>query len=295
MKPTSSSYSQLAKDIEKSLRTLIHERVKEPKAKEIYEYALFPPGKLFRPLLAYSLALDIDPEIQRAPKGRYGLTDIELFSAALEIHHVYTLCHDDLPCMDDDDFRRGKPSLHKAYSEGEALLIGDGLLNLSYEILFHLQHTQGQKLGQYFAAKLGADGLIHGQKKDLSGEMKRSLNDLLETHRLKTGRLLEVSLWGGYLLATREFDTSKAQTIEELGVALGLVFQLLDDLGELCEDERLGEHEQDINPWPQPQTFDSCLETTSQELDNVERNVHELGLAGGHLADTLSQYFQKIQ
>ena len=163
----------------------------------------------------------------------------------MEIHHAYTLVHDDLPCMDDDAVRRGRPSTHRQFGEWQALLAGDGLSTLSYRALSLIKSPQLPRLLRYTSWALGPKGLIGGQHLDLSGEMTRSFSQLMATHKLKTSRLMQVALVGSGLL-TEGADLRTLKTPHRLGEYLGISFQLLDDLGELG-DEQLPARESQIN------------------------------------------------
>lgn len=206
-------------------------------------YACIPAGKLFRPKLMLASYLDFshDKEI-----GQH----IYELSCALEIHHSYTLAHDDLPCMDDDDMRRGRPSLHKKYSEWEAVLSGDALLIKSFDLIIQSRHQCSISMLTLFSKLLGAEGLIHGQYLDLSGEMTLSFSNLATTHILKTSRLLQASLLLGYLSSLKdeqEISKSIGFQLYKLGKHLGLCFQFLDDLLEFSKE--LSKHEQEVSPW----------------------------------------------
>ncbi|MGK0367665.1 MAG: geranylgeranyl pyrophosphate synthase, partial [Thermoproteota archaeon] len=161
-------------------------------------YASLPAGKLFRPLLACAIANDIN----NGPVEN----NLFNFAIALELHHTYTLIHDDLPCMDDDDIRRGRPSTHKKFNEWIAILTGDGLLNLSYRALAEIDHPSLSSLIKFFSWALGPKGLIQGQVFDLSEDCQKSFTRLLRMHELKTGRLLQVAILGATLLSN-EPDT----------------------------------------------------------------------------------------
>ncbi len=164
-------------------------------SKDVYHYSLFPAGKLFRPTLAAKLYEDLT-----------GLTDftvkdpLPLLCVALEWHHVYSLIHDDLPCMDDDDFRRGRESSHKKFNEWKALLAGDGLINATYYLLSKIKHPRAQDLISFASWSLGPKGLIHGQELDLSCK-DISFKDVIRIHELKTGRLMQLACVGTHYLA----------------------------------------------------------------------------------------------
>jgi geranylgeranyl pyrophosphate synthase len=208
-----------------------------------YRYAVLPPGKLFRPQLVASLAHDLGVN-QLSLHGHHYL------ASSVELHHAYSLAHDDLPCMDDDDMRRGRPSLHRQYNEWSAVLVGDGLLNASYRLIANIQSPAANQLFRYFSWALGPKGLIQGQVMDLGLEATSSFDALIKTHLLKTSRLIQVSLVGATLLVPHKNQSpfKQCKRMHRAGEALGIIFQLLDDLSELTE--KLSPHELSITPWP---------------------------------------------
>ncbi len=252
------------------------------KLQKAMEYSVVPAGKLFRPNLALAMYRDF---------GKYKdiNSDILHYCAFLEFHHAYSLVHDDLPSMDDDDFRRGRPSTHKVYGEWMGILTGDALLSASFECLTKIKHQKAMDLLKFGTWALGPKGLILGQVYDLSGQINESIQDLLTTHLLKTGRLIQCSLLGGYVLATGDYSYLSIKRYLRMGKSLGLVFQLIDDLSELADAE-LGAHEQEINHWMDH----------SKELSQIlQKNLAELqeSLEEGHteLKKVLQGYFKKMK
>lgn len=241
---------------------------------EIYGYSLFPAGKLFRPRLAYAMAIDLGIQESDFTVKH----PISLLASSIEMHHVYTLIHDDLPCMDDDDIRRGRPSAHKQFNEWMAVLAGDGLLNASFQLLSQIENPHLSQLLRFYSWATGPKGLILGQMMDLNQEADQSLTKLIEIHRLKTSRLIQVSLCGPAILLK---DKKEFMTSYRLGDALGVLFQLIDDLSEL--GEHLGQHELAINPWVKNsaqtlnafQLYFSKVETNLQKLSQTRRIVSE--------------------
>ena len=211
---------------------------------DVIKYSVFPTGKLFRPLLVHCLASDLG---EITPSHEY-------LAMAIELHHTYTLIHDDLPAMDDDDFRRGRASSHKKFSEWQAILAGDALLNLSYEYLTNIENPihLGNVL-KLFTKACGPKGLVLGQIKDL-GEENSTFEDLMHIHRLKTAELIMLCLSAGAILSDK---SELISPLDRLGLALGENFQLLDDLGELTEN--INQHERDINPFLKFNSL-TCLE-----------------------------------
>ena len=217
------------------------------KISDVYLYACLPGGKLFRPHLVWSVFQDLNPT-----QAQSSSTDLNsnhaLMSSAVELHHTYTLLHDDLPAMDNDLTRRGKACTHIAFGEWQALLAGDGLLNISYQLLSKIKHPRFQDLFKLFSWALGPKGLIHGQVMDLAHEMTQSFNNTLRTHELKTARLIQVAILGSAIIANEKADNKKEKMLWKYSRLLGVNFQLIDDLSELAESE-LSQHEKDVNPW----------------------------------------------
>lgn len=189
-------------------------------------YSLLSPGKRIRPLLT--------------------LLTTELFSkenidkalvpaCALEIVHTYSLIHDDLPCMDDDDFRRGRPTLHRVYNEAHAVLVGDFLLTHAFEILAKdslLSPEQKVECIRSLATAAGAEGMVGGQVMDLEGK-----SELRQIHLQKTAALFGCALELGGIVSTLPF--SLIQSLHTFGLQFGLLFQMIDDI--VDRDHPLGE------------------------------------------------------
>jgi len=201
------------------------------KIKSAYYEAVFPTGKLFRPLLVAAVALDT--------RGAFTETH-QYFSSFIELHHCYTLVHDDLPCMDNDQWRRGKASAWVRNGEWQAVLLGDGLLTGSFELL---ANTENSRLFKLATKLLGSRGLIHGQVLDLGNE-NESFEDILRVHELKTSRLIQTALVGSAMLSN--VDLESEQVLMKLGEDLGITFQLFDDLDELLNTD-ISIHEKEIN------------------------------------------------
>jgi geranylgeranyl diphosphate synthase, type II len=196
--------------------------------REPVEYALATSGKRVRPVLCIrafrAAARDRDP-----PEGVYGL------ACALEVMHTYSLVHDDLPCMDDDDLRRGRPTLHRVFGTKLAILAGSALLPLAVEVLDRNartiglpDETRGRLVIELMSAS-GASGMVGGQLLDLAAERKRIDGAALEgIHRRKTGALLVASLRIGAIAGGA--DEALLSALTSYGEALGLAFQIADDL-----------------------------------------------------------------
>lgn len=192
-------------------------------------YSFSAGGKRLRPMIMY-----------KTYKAFGGESDyIEPFMAALEMIHTYSLVHDDLPEMDNDDLRRGKPTTHKAYGQAMAVLAGDGLLNYAFETALTAADKAGTANERLYvleamkvlSGKAGIYGMIGGQVVDVESEKKGtklSMEQLLFIHENKTAALLQCALMVGAILAGADKD--KIATLEEAGKWLGIAFQIQDDI-----------------------------------------------------------------
>lgn len=201
--------------------------------KIIYEamhYSLSIGGKRIRPLLAlicYNLY-----------KSDY--EKIMPVAGALEMIHTYSLIHDDLPSMDNDDLRRGKPTNHKVYGEALAILAGDGLLNEAMNILFNfcIEHQEAINACKLISNSAGAEGMIAGQVVDIINEGKLiSEKELSYMHRNKTGALIKASILSGAILGGA--SENHIEILGSFGDKLGLAFQVKDDLLDVVGDSAL--------------------------------------------------------
>lgn len=184
-------------------------------------YSLMAGGKRVRAVLCLAVCEMLCGDMDLAAQ----------YASAVEMLHCYSLIHDDLPCMDDDDFRRGQPSCHKKYGEATALLAGDALLTAAFETLSAAAGTPQQNMQAvaFLSRAAGAQGMIYGQELDLHFETTPATEgQLREIHRNKTGMLIDVAAQLG-AIAAQAFDTEK-QFISEYAFSVGLVFQIVDDV-----------------------------------------------------------------
>jgi farnesyl diphosphate synthase len=189
---------------------------------EAIGYALLGGGKRLRPALVCATA-----EAFGAPAGEGSLA--LRFGCALEMIHTYSLVHDDLPCMDDDDLRRGRPTVHKAFDEATAVLAGDALQSLAFEHLLAVPSADGRPASLALLLASGATRMVEGQSLDLEAETRRpDLDGVLDLQARKTGALLAASVVGGAIAAT-----GSDQGLRPVGLKLGLAFQIADDLLDL--------------------------------------------------------------
>jgi geranylgeranyl diphosphate synthase, type II len=177
-------------------------------------YSLFAGGKRIRPILCLAAAHAVSDNAPGAGRA----------ACALEMVHTYSLIHDDLPALDNDDFRRGRPTCHKQFSEAMAILAGDALLTLAFQVLGDI------RLVQELAKAAGTvGGMIGGQVADLEGEGRTPTAELLEAiHRAKTGALLRASVRMGAICAGA--DETQLEALTCYGLHVGLAFQIVDDL-----------------------------------------------------------------
>lgn len=193
---------------------------------EAMRYAALAPGKRVRPLLVYAAA----------EASGLTLTDdlpqpVDHAAVAVELIHAYSLVHDDLPCMDDDDLRRGRPTVHRQFDEATALLVGDALQSLAFDVLSRAQAPAPALLQamQILAVASGSAGMAGGQAIDLASVGQRISREALEQmHRLKTGALLRASVALGGLLGGADADGLRR--LDAYARALGLAFQVVDDV-----------------------------------------------------------------
>lgn len=212
--------------------------VKHPELFKVMDYAVFPAGKLFRPRLVEALALDLNHALT---------TDHLHLASAIELHHAYTLVHDDLPAMDNDLMRRGKPSTHAHFGEWKAILGGDALLIASFGEVMEIESMYAKDIHKLMTWATGSKGLILGQFLDLAADGKGTIADVVRIHELKTARLIQLSTLGSYLLSHKINLRGKIEFLR-LGREIGVSFQLLDDLSDLTEAE-VSMHEKNINPF----------------------------------------------
>ena len=192
-----------------------------PRLSDAMRYAVLGGGKRLRPLLVYATGTAFGAEE----------TALDLPATALELIHAYSLVHDDLPAMDDDALRRGRPTLHIAFDEATAILAGDGLLTLAFDLLAHADApapTRLQMIGE-LARAAGMAGMVGGQAIDLASIGQRlSLSELKRMHGAKTGALIRAAVALGAFAAG--CDDATRFHLDEYATALGLAFQIRDDL-----------------------------------------------------------------
>ena len=214
-------------------RYLPKESTKPVTIHKAMRYSIFVGGKRLRPVLCLAAAEACGGNVTQAMAA----------ACAVECIHTYSLIHDDLPCMDDDDFRRGQPTNHKVFGEGVAVLAGDALLTVAFEILAQAKETPRYRmpaLVKNLANASGSRWLIGGQVADLEGEGKKLSGDELKfIHRSKTAALLTAAIRLGAMSANATAKQLKDLTL--FGQSLGLAFQVIDDILDVTQtSEKLG-------------------------------------------------------
>jgi len=256
------------------------------------QYAVSAPAKRIRPLFVYASgkALNLEPE------------SLDGISVAIEFIHTYSLIHDDLPAMDDDDLRRGQPSCHRKFDEATAILAGDALQALAFEILaadpYLKQYPQAQTtivLG--LARACGASGMAGGQMLDLASIGKKiTQSELEDIHALKTGALIEISTTAAALIA--KVDSTRLDALSRFGKLTGLAFQVFDDLLDVTGDsEVIGKPSQSDAARLKPafpsiigaqKSYDRAYELRDQALESLQTlpgNVDALAWLAGYSVD----------
>ena len=193
-------------------------------------YAALGPGKRLRPFIAIECGRLVNADERGLLRA----------ASALECIHAYSLIHDDLPCMDDDDMRRGRPTVHKAYNEATAVLAGDALQSIAFEMLTHPDtHGRGSvrsRLVERLAIASGPRGMVGGQMIDILGESETlDISVVTRMHRMKTGALITYAAEVGSILTEVEEHVRRA--LEGFAHDLGLAYQITDDLLDATGDE----------------------------------------------------------
>ena len=226
----------VAVDMERALETLLPAAKSEPtRLHDAMRYATLGGGKRVRPMLAFAAGLISDADPER----------LKIVAAAVEIIHAYSLAHDDLPCMDDDVLRRGKPTCHIEFDDATALLAGDALQALAFELMANYRLADSSetqlKMQQLLARACGSHGMAGGQAIDLANVGKQiTLPELEFMHIQKTGALIRASVLLGAYCGKALHDEQLAQ-LDRYARAVGLAFQVVDDILD-CESntEKLG-------------------------------------------------------
>mgnify|MGYP001276249133 FL=1 len=211
------------KNFDIKFKKLLNKKLDKTSLSKAIYYGSINGGKRIRPFLS----------MQSSKMAKISSNDAFIIASSIECIHSYSLIHDDLPSMDDDDFRRGKLSTHKKFNEATAILAGDALHDLAFELisgnLKDKNNSSKVKLINYLSLCIGHKGLALGQSLDLEFENKNlSKNKILDMYSRKTGKLFEFSFAAPFILKNKSKDDIKFA--KEFGMLFGLIFQIIDDL-----------------------------------------------------------------
>ncbi|RGT63600.1 polyprenyl synthetase family protein [Coprobacillus sp. AF34-1BH] len=258
--------NNIVNEINQRLKTILNDYPKS-KVKEAMLYSLQAGGKRIRPFIVLQV-------IRAYNQNYHDYIDI---ACALEMIHTYSLIHDDLPGMDNDDLRRGKPTCHKQFGEATAILAGDGLLNEAVNIIVKTSLASDLKIALisclYQAS--GISGMIYGQELDIENENKKLSIDKLNTiHHYKTGKLLSCAFQLGGLIASPQ----DVKVLKEIGYKVGLAFQIQDDILDVISDSKtLGKPVgSDASNHKETYTTLIGVEASQKEVDKLFKEAIEL-------------------
>ncbi|ABF42433.1 farnesyl-diphosphate synthase [Candidatus Koribacter versatilis Ellin345] len=247
-----------------------------PSIHQAMRHSVFAGGKRLRPILVMEAARMITGSL---PDG------VDELGAALEMLHTYSLIHDDLPALDNDDLRRGRPTCHVAFGEATAILAGDALQTYAYEVMARLRTTaeaRVQIIEEVAHATGTIDGMIGGQVLDLEAEHTHADAATVEyIHRSKTGALITASVVAGGLYAGA--DKAQVQRIREFGKSAGLAFQIVDDVLDVTQtSEQLGktagkDTKSEKSTWPSLYGVDKSLEMADELVYTANKRLDSFG------------------
>ena len=279
-----------AANVEKYLASCLHERNIPERLLSSMEYSLLAGGKRLRPVLCLTVAA-----MCGAPKEH-----VMPFAAAIECIHSYSLVHDDLPAMDDDDLRRGKPSNHKAFDEATAILAGDGLLTEAFVLMAETaKNIPAQNVLTALntvGVAAGSGGMVGGQQLDMdfTGRDDVALAELQNMHAMKTGALIRCSCESGAILGGA--STEQQGKIRTYGAAIGAAFQIVDDiLDETGTEEELGKPvgsdiEQGKNTYPSMLGIEKSRELAQAKVDEAISQLADFEGVEAEFLRKLAQY-----
>ncbi|WP_430616510.1 geranylgeranyl diphosphate synthase, type II [Enterococcus sp. DIV0176] len=260
--------------VEQEITQFLMEYTTDEALKESMLYSINAGGKRIRPLLLLATASSFGETLS---------TPIYQVAGALEMVHTYSLIHDDLPAMDNDDLRRGKPTNHKVFGEAIAILAGDGLLTGAFQLISLTQIEPLKKLLliQQLASNSGAQGMVAGQTADILGEKQElTIEELAFVHERKTGRLIRYALLAGGVLANQPEEV--LMCLQKLAGHLGLAFQIRDDLLDVVSTtEKLGktagkDAQEGKNTYPRLLGIEKTYAALANEIQQANELVTQL-------------------
>lgn len=272
------------KIIEDQLPPYIHELKAPETIKQSMLYSLEAGGKRLRPILVLATMNDYKKD------ESIGVA----VACAIEMVHTYSLIHDDLPCMDDDDLRRGKPTNHKVYGEAMAVLAGDGLLTQSFKLIANTTNFDPNtkvRLIIELVKAIGPEGMVGGQVADMEGEARQlSLEELEYIHENKTAKLLGYSIVSGAILADAPEDD--LEKLRVFSYHLGIAFQIRDDILDIEGNEEVigkpigSDTYNEKTTYPSILSLDGAKQKLVEHIDAAKSQLHTLSIKA-HLLEEL--------
>ena len=269
--------------IEKKLHEIVKDIQAPEPLKDAMLYSLQAGGKRIRPL--YTLAVLHELDIQNE--------DAIIVASTIEMIHTYSLIHDDLPAMDNDDLRRGKPTNHKVFGEALAILAGDALLTIAFGIIARLQNISAElkiDLLDKLSFSAGAEGMVGGQVLDMLGEGNSlTLEQLEEVHVNKTGALLSYSILAGAIIANAPEKVMNA--LEKYAFHIGLAFQIQDDILDIeGTSEQLGKTagkdlKNEKNTYPSILTLEGAKKELQNQYNHAFQALENVQMQEGLLVE----------
>lgn len=280
-------FPPLQQRIDRFLRLKLEQLIDQnSRLRQAMSYSLLAEGKRIRPLLVYSIAESINATPAQA----------DHIAAAIESIHAYSLIHDDLPAMDDDDLRRGIKTCHIAFDEATAILAGDALHSFAFEIISQTPCKPKivVKLSQTLAKSIGANGMAGGQSLDLEAEGKNlNLQQLQQIHAAKTGALLEAcAIMCGQLV---DLEKTHRHHLNEFAKHFGIAFQIVDDILDITEDTKtLGkpaksDQHNDKATYPKIMGLAAAKQTARQHIQQCIKHLQNIP-CNSHKIQQLTQY-----
>ncbi|MDO6563065.1 polyprenyl synthetase family protein [Amphritea sp. 1_MG-2023] len=260
---------QYQRRVEHRLQTVLSRSGDAEKVRQAMQYSLFNGGKRVRPVLVYMANQLLNGSLEHADAA----------ACAIECIHSYSLVHDDLPAMDDDALRRGKPTCHIAFDEATAILAGDGLHALAFQLLADEHSLPAEinlKMLRTLAFNSGYQGMVGGQSIDLCNEGKQiNIEQLERMHRHKTGALINASIELGALSSTRATDAD-LQALNTYSRAIGLAFQVKDDILDIESNTEILGKPQGSDLLHEKSTYPALLGMAGakQKLDQLNQQAH---------------------
>ena len=262
----------------------------DSKVKEAMYYSLKAGGKRIRPLIVLQVIREYGHDYRK-------YIDI---ACALEMIHTYSLIHDDLPGMDNDDLRRGKPTCHKQFGEATAILAGDGLLNEAVNIILQTDLNDSLKLSlvSCLYTSSGINGMILGQEYDIENEEKKLSKETLDKiHHYKTGKLLSCAFQMGALIAS----PNDLEILKQIGYKIGLAFQIQDDILDVTSDAKTLGKNTGSDEANHKETYVTLLgiENSQKEVDllfnEAQQLVYSLTLNHGLILEIIEKLWKRVR